>query len=236
MDVQPIGKLRRPAVGWGEGRNFVPSTESNDLALGIDFRLGAARAAQECQSREGRVVMNNTLSQVANPKKTLREVPSALLRRFPLAPCAPISLRLIVGYGFMAHGFAKLAKGPDVFATILYALGVPAPHFMAWVTILIELFGGLAVILGAFVTFVSLPMAVILLVAMFTVHLPYGFSSIKLMAVTPAGAQFGPPGYEVDLMYLACLAALVLGGPGPWAIDGLMRERSKAAHSLDYDA
>jgi putative oxidoreductase len=46
------------------------------------------------------------------------------------------------------------------------------------------------------------------------VHLPYGFSSIKLLSVTAAGAQFGPPGYEVNLLYLACLAALVLGG---WA-------------------
>ena len=54
-------------------------------------------------------------------------------------------------------------------------------------------------------------MAAVLLVAMFTVHLPYGFSSIKLMAVTPAGAVFGPPGYETDLLYLACLAALVAG-------------------------
>jgi putative oxidoreductase len=126
----------------------------------------------------------------------------------------------------MAHGFAKLTKGPDAFATILHALGVPAPHFMASVTILTELLGGLAVILGAFVSLTAIPMAAILLVAMFTVHLPYGFSSIKLMAVTPAGAQFGPPGYEVDLLYLACLAALVLSGPGPFAIDGLIRKRN----------
>jgi putative oxidoreductase len=61
---------------------------------------------------------------------------------------------------------------------------------------------------------------------MFTVHLPYGFSSIKLQAVTASGAQFGPPGYEVDLLYLACLAALVLGGSGPLAIGGSLR-RSK---------
>jgi uncharacterized membrane protein YphA (DoxX/SURF4 family) len=54
--------------------------------------------------------------------------------------------------------------------------------------------------------------AAILLVAIFTVHLPYGFSSIKLQAVTAAGPQFGPPGFETDLLYLACLAALVLGG------------------------
>jgi hypothetical protein len=43
--------------------------------------------------------------------------------------------------------------------------------------------------------------------------------------VTAAGAQFGPPGYEVDLLYLACLAALVMGGSGPFAIDGLIRRR-----------
>src|ERR1700750_941102 len=127
-----------------------------------------------------------------------------------------ISLRLIVGYGFMEHGFAKLAKGPDAFANILQAIGLPGPHFMAWSTIVADILGGLAVILGAFVTLASLPMAAVLLVAMFSVHLPYGFSSIKLNAVTAAGAQFGPPGYEVNLLYLACLAALVLGGPGPW--------------------
>jgi len=85
---------------------------------------------------------------------------------------APVPLRLIVGYGFMEHGFAKLARGPEAFATILHAIGVPAPHLMAWSTILIEVLGGLAVILGAFVTLVSVPMAVVLLVAIFTVHLP----------------------------------------------------------------
>jgi putative oxidoreductase len=189
-------------------------------------------ALQRCAiEKERRVGMNNTLRQVANPKATLREVPSSSWNRLPLSRWAPIPLRLIVGYGFMAHGFAKLTKGPDAFATILHALGVPAPHFMAWVTILTELLGGLAVILGAFVTLISLPMAAILLVATFTVHLPYGFSSIKLMAVTPSGVQFGPPGYEVDLLYVACLAALVLSGPGPLAIDGLMRKRSDARHS-----
>ena len=131
---------------------------------------------------------------------------------------APIPLRLIVGFGFMQHGYAKLVKGPETFAGILHALGVPAPHFMAWTTILTELLGGLAILLGAFVTFASLPMAVLLLVAVFTVHLPYGFSSIKLMAVTADGAQFGKPGYECNLLYLACLATLVMAGPGPLAI------------------
>ena len=83
----------------------------------------------------------------------------------------------------------------------------------------------MAVLLGAFVALAAIPMAALLLVAIFTVHLPYGFSSIKLLAVTSTGAQFGPPGYECNLLYLACLAALVLGGSGPLAVDGFLRGR-----------
>lgn len=134
---------------------------------------------------------------------------------------APIPLRLIVGYGLMAHGYAKIAHGPDHFVALLQAIGVPAPGIAGWATILIELIGGLAVLLGTLVPLVSVPIAAVLLVAMFTVHLPYGFSSVKLQAVTAAGAQFGPPGYEVDLLYLACLATLVLGGSGPFTAGGL---------------
>ncbi len=125
----------------------------------------------------------------------------------------------------MEHGFAKLSRGPDAFAAILHMMGVPAPYFMAWLTILTELIGGLAVLLGAFVPLVSLPMAAVLVVAMLTVHLPYGFSSIKLLSVTSGRAEFGPPGYELDLLYLACLAALVIGGSGPLAIDNYFRKK-----------
>ena len=134
---------------------------------------------------------------------------------------AAIPLRAIAGYGFIAHGCAKIANGPDRFAAILQGLGVPHPALMAWLTIIVELAGGLAVLTGAFVKLASIPMAAVLLVATFTVHLQYGFSSIKLQAVTAAGPQFGKPGIEVNLLYLACLAALVLGGSGPLSVDSL---------------
>jgi putative oxidoreductase len=149
----------------------------------------------------------------------------------PLPRWAPIPLRFIVGFGFIEHGYSKVLHGPESFAAILAGIGVPAPELMSWATILVELVGGLAVLLGAFVPLVSLPMAAVLLVATFTVHLPNGFSSIKLLAVTAAGAQFGQPGYETDLLYLACLAALVLGGSGPLAIDDLLRKRKRTADS-----
>jgi len=142
-----------------------------------------------------------------------------LLTQYRCPRWAPLPLRLIVGFGFMQHGLAKLSKGPDAFAAILQAMHVPAPQLMAWLTISTEIGGGLAVLLGGFVALAAVPMAAVLLVAVFTVHLPYGFSSIKLIGVTAAGAQFGPPGYECDLLYLACLVALVMAGPGPVSID-----------------
>ena len=143
-------------------------------------------------------------------------------------------LRLIVGLGFVAHGYAKLVHGPQHFVDALQGLGIPWPGFMGWLTILVELVGGLAVLAGTWVRLVSIPMAAILLVAAFTVHLPYGFSSVKLQAVTSAGPQFGKPGYEVDLLYLACLAALVLGGSGPGSARELLvrwKDRRKMTSS-----
>lgn len=126
----------------------------------------------------------------------------------------------------------KVLNGPDHFIAILHALGVPAPAFMGWTTILVELVGGLAVLAGAFVPLVSIPMAAIMFTAALTVHLPHGFSSIKLRAVTAAGAEFGPPGYEVPLLYLACLATLVLNGPGPFAVDGLLARHLRMTRQI----
>ena len=156
-------------------------------------------------------------------RETLRM--NALLARcarlFPSLPpdWAAIPLRLIVGFGFMQHGIAKLARGADNFVGIVHALHVPMPFMMAWATILVEVLGGAAVLAGLFIPLASIPMAIVLLVAIFTVHLPNGLSSIKLQSVTDAGAHFGQPGYETDLLYLAALIALVILGSGPFAVD-----------------
>jgi len=139
--------------------------------------------------------------------------------RAKLEPYAAIPLRLIVGYGFLAHGLAKWSRGPEAFAGILQATGVPMAHLMAWVTIATELVVGVAFLAGAFVPLVSIPALILLLVAIFTVHLPYGFSSIKLLSVNGGRAQFGPPGYECDLLYIACILALVMIGPSRWSAD-----------------
>jgi putative oxidoreductase len=153
------------------------------------------------------------------------------LRRLAFAPLpAPpglfaLPLRLIVGYGFLAHGYAKLARGPDVFIGVLHAIGMPFAFLLGWATIIVELAGGLLVLLGAFVPLASAPMIVVLLVAIVTVHLPNGFSSIKLLSYDASGAHFGQPGYETDLLYLAALLALCFGGAGPLSLDGYVSAR-----------
>jgi putative oxidoreductase len=138
---------------------------------------------------------------------------------------AVLPMRLVVGYGFIDHGFAKLSRGPDAFAGILQQLRVPLPHVAAWLTVGTEVIGGLALLLGAFVFWASIPTALVLLVAMVSIHLPYGFSSVKLLSVSASGARFGPVGYELDLLYLAALLILALQGPGPLSLDEVRQRR-----------
>jgi putative oxidoreductase len=156
------------------------------------------------------MMMTNRISTTAGNR--------SVIARYALLP-----LRLIVGYGFLAHGMAKWSKGPAAFAAILHAVGVPAPHWMAWITILAEIGSGLAILAGAFLTTVSIPAIGLLAVAIVSVHLPYGFSSIKLMSFANGRAQFGPPGYECDLLYIAAILALALSAPTPWSVDAYRR-------------
>jgi putative oxidoreductase len=142
----------------------------------------------------------------------------------------PLLLRLAIGCGFLMHGYAKWSRGPETFAVVLHTLGVPLPELLAWLTTFVELAGGLAVLTGAFIPLVSVPMIVVLLTALFTVHWPYGFFSVKLVEVGAGGIKFGTVGYEIILLYLAGLVALASGGAGPYSVDewraGRRRERT----------
>ena len=164
----------------------------------------------------------------------MSETIAQLRQRISAEGWALLPLRLLVGYGFAAHGYAKLVRGPDHFASIVAALGLPAPGLVAWVTTLFELLGGLSVMIGAGVTVLSAPLAIIMATAMFGVHLRYGFSSIRLKELTDAGAQFGPVGYELNLLYIAALAALALGGTSPLSVDGWLRPKKSHVGSRSY--
>jgi putative oxidoreductase len=135
----------------------------------------------------------------------------------------------------MAHGWAKLSQGPSGFAKLLAQIGAPLPDATAWTSTFVELLGGLAIFVGAFVEVVSIPLIVMMLMAMFTVHLRYGFSSINTIGLTADGPKFSPPGYEVNLLYIAGLTSLILDGAGALSIDRLLlREAGTSDHPKEH--
>ncbi len=134
-------------------------------------------------------------------------------------------LRLIVGFGFIAHGTAKWSRGPAKFGNLLGVVGIPLPVPTAWLVTCLEVFGGLAILVGLLVAVVSIPLIVSMLVAMFTVQLRYGFSSVNTIGLTPTGPIFGPPGYEINLLYAAALLALARTKPSVFSIDAWIARR-----------
>jgi putative oxidoreductase len=135
-------------------------------------------------------------------------------RRWTLLP-----LRLVVGYGFLAHGLAKWQRGPETFGRVLQVIGVPFPALTAWMVTLLEIFGGLALLVGAFVMLACIPMICTMVVAMFTVHLRYGFSAANTVGQDASGPILGPPGYELSLLYIGALLALALARPSALSVD-----------------
>jgi putative oxidoreductase len=193
----------------------------------LQMRLTVRTGAGSMIFSEGTRMSN----EIRRRGELLRMEFASFLHRFGMAPLPvpaawyALPLRLIVGFGFVQHGYAKLSRGPDDFIAILHAIGVPFADLLGWATIIVEIIGGLMILAGAFVPVAAVAMIVVLLVAIFTVHLPNGFSSIKLMSYDAAGAHFGPPGYETDLLYIAGLLALCVGGAGPLSVDGYLKGR-----------
>jgi putative oxidoreductase len=135
---------------------------------------------------------------------------------------APLFLRLTIGFGFMAHGWAKLSRGPAGFEKLLLLIGIPLAHINSYILPCIELFGGLAILLGFFVGLTAIPLIGTMLVAIFTIQFKFGFSSVKTIGLTEQGPLFGPPGYEINLLYIAGLIALIITGAGVWSIDATL--------------
>ena len=123
------------------------------------------------------------------------------------------------------HGLAKYGRGPEKFARLLQYVGTPLPLQTAWLVTLLELCGGLALIAGVLVMLATLPLIVSMLVAMLSIHVHYGFSSVNTIGMTPGGPVFGPPGYEINVLYIAALLALATGGPTAISLDAWLARR-----------
>lgn len=138
----------------------------------------------------------------------------------------PLPLRLVLGIGFIVHGWDKIADGTQGFQGMLGMIGIPGGAVTAWLVALLEFLGGIALIVGAFVTIVSVLLIINMLVALFTVHLPHGFSFLNIIGMGPEGPVFGMPGYEVNLLYIAGLLALIFSGAGVYSVDRIRAGRA----------
>jgi putative oxidoreductase len=136
---------------------------------------------------------------------------------------APIPLRLALGVGLMIHGGIKLfvEGGHENIAYLVAQLGVPLPDVMAWVTGGVEFFGGLGILLGAFLSITAglnaLNVGGLLVLGGLAGAIPDPL---------PGGDPF--PEFREAFLILAGTLTLLLGGPGKYSVDEHIRRSRRA--------
>ncbi len=121
-------------------------------------------------------------------------------------------LRVAIGAIFVMHGGQKLfVFGFDGVAGAFGQMGIPMANILGPFVAFVELFGGLALILGLLNRLAALGIASTMVVAILQIHLKNGF--------------FAPTGFEFPLSLLASTVAIAITGAGDWSLDSLVRAK-----------
>jgi len=125
-----------------------------------------------------------------------------------LRSIALLFARVAVAYGFYEPAMMKwsnISGTADWFASI----GIPFPTLNAYMAATTEITGVVLLTLGLFTRLISVPMIVVMIVAIVTVHLPHGFSA-------------GDNGFEIPLYYILFLLIFISHGAGKVSLDYLI--------------
>jgi putative oxidoreductase len=125
-----------------------------------------------------------------------------------VVPLSWLIIRVAVGWNLFVHGYNKIMIGPtDAFLKSFADLGLIPPAFYYWSSFLIEMCGGVAIILGLFTHFFAAAAAIEMLV-IFSIYFfgGNGFGWMKR-------------GYEYVLLWGLICFAISLRGGGPYSLD-----------------
>lgn len=127
-------------------------------------------------------------------------------------PYALLLARIVLGVIFLVHGAQKFLTGVDKTAAFFESSGIPLAGLAAPAVATVEVVGGIALILGAALPVFGVLLALVMLGAIFFVHLANGFS-------------VGEGGYEFVLALAAGTLAVAFSGGGALAVDTLWQRR-----------
>ena len=116
--------------------------------------------------------------------------------------------RIAVAYGFYEPAMMKWADIGAI-AEWFGSMGMPFPTLNAYMAATTEMTGVILLTLGLFTRLISIPLIVVMIVAIVTVHLPHGFSA-------------GDNGFEIPLYYMLFLALFASLGAGKLSLDYLL--------------
>lgn len=135
---------------------------------------------------------------------------------------ASLILRVLLGIVFFPHGAQKVFGwfgGHGFSATMAtFTEKMEIPAFFAFLDIVAEFGGAIALIIGLLTRVASFGIAVVMVVAVYLVHIPHGFF------MNWFGKQQGE-GFEYHILAFAIAVALMIKGGGRWSIDGLIAKK-----------
>jgi uncharacterized membrane protein YphA (DoxX/SURF4 family) len=126
-----------------------------------------------------------------------------------------IIMRVVLGIIFLSHGVAKLQMGLGNVEAWFSSIGVPG--FLAYVVAILEIVGGIMLIVGLFTRYVSALFVVMLLGAIVSAKLPVGLLGNAQM-----------PGYELDLGFILIALYLVVTDQSTLSVDRLIMNKRSA--------